>query len=253
MKIPLPAALLLAATLPVAAHDHIEVGQNPADPGQFYLDGPAFQLALFVPRGEPFSSYAPDFPGGCFATELTFTTDVNALDFADGSLARVELVAVSGPAGGSFSFWEPGTTAPAWTRPSGWTASGDAPSLVVYEDGTGYGHIHGRAFSMDRPGTYQVSFRALDDAAQRTPSPVKTVTFIAQAPPALTLSVGTGNATVGFLSRLNLSYDLQSCENLSTDQWETIASWIDGSAIPRTLSDPVSNRKRVFYRLVEYR
>lgn len=253
MKLSLPAVLLLATALAAGAHDHIEVGRNPSNPAQLYLEGPAVQLALFVPRGEPFSAYAPDFPGGCFATELTFTTEVNALEFADGSLARVEVVAVAGPAGSAFSFWETGATTPSWTRPSGWTANGDAPSIVVYQDLTGYGHIHGRAFSMDRPGTYQVSFRALDDAGQRTASPVKTVTFTAQEPPALRLAMSGPHANLGFHSRLNLSYDLQFCDDLATGEWQTIASWIDGAAAPRALADPVANRKRVFYRVVEYR
>lgn len=253
MHLPLSILFLVLTMLAATAHDHIEVGQNPSNPAQLYLDGPSVQLALFVPRGEPFSAYAPDFPGGCFATELTFTTEVNALAFADGSLARVEVVAVTGPAGAALSFWEVGATAPSWTRPSGWTANGDAPSIVVYEDLTGYGHIHGRAFSIDRPGTYQVSFRALDETGQRTASPVKTVTFTAQEPPTLALAVSGPTANLGFHSRLNLSYDLQSCDNMATGQWQTIASWIDGAAAPRVLADPVANRTRVFYRVVEYR
>jgi hypothetical protein len=253
MKLSLLAAALFATALAATAHDHIEVGKSPANPAQLYLDGPAFQLALFVPRGEPFSAYSPDFPGGCFATELTFTTEVNALEFADDSLARVEVVAVTGPSGGHFSFWEVGTTIPTWTRPAGWTANNDAPSIVVYEDQTGYGHIHGRAFSMDRPGTYQVSFRALDDAGQRTASPIMTVNFTAQEPPALTLVVAGPNATISFHSRLNLSYDLQSCGDLALGEWQTIASWIDGAATQHLLTDPIANRQRAFYRLVEYR
>lgn len=253
MKLHLSATFLLATALAAGAHDHLEVGQNPAAPTQLFLDGPSVQLALFVPRGEPFSAYAPDFPGGCFATELTFTTEVNALDFADGSLARVEVTSVTGPDGGTFSFWEAGATTPTWTRPAGWTAAGDAPSIVVYEDQTGYGHIHGRAFSTSRPGTYQVTFRATDDAGQRTPSPSKTVTFIAQEPPALVLAVSGPHATVRFQSRLNLSYDLQSCTDLAAGNWRTVASWLDGAAAPRLLTDPVAARPRAFYRLVEYR
>lgn len=253
MRFPLFAILLLATLLAATAHDHIEVGENPSDPGQLDLDGPGFQLALFVPRGEPFSAYAPNFPGGYFATELTFTTEANALDFADGSLARVEIIAVTGPSGAAFSFWEAGSTAPTWTRPAGWTGNGDASSIVVYEDGTGYGHIHGRAFTMDRAGTYHVTFRAVDDAGQRTPSPVKTLTFVAQEPPALSLRVTRTAATLGFHSRLNLSYDLQSCSDLAAGDWQTIATWLDGVAVPRDLADPIANRQRAFYRLVEYR
>jgi hypothetical protein len=254
----LPAVVLLAMLVSVLGHDHVEVGENPANPSQLLLGGPAYQLALHVPRGEPFSGYLPDFPGGCFATELTFTTEVNAevnaLNFAEGSLARVELVAVSGPAGGAFSFWESGAATATWTRPTGWSSNGaDQPSLVVYEDQTGYGHVHGRAFSMDRPGTYQVSFRAIDEAGQRAPSAIKTITFQAQEPPALSLAMLTGAAQISFRSRLNFSYDLQVCEDLGGGGWTTMASWLDGAAIPRTMADPVGLRRKAFYRLVEYR
>lgn len=256
MKNLLQLSIVLALLVPAAAHDHVEVGKNPADEDQLFLAGPGYQLALHVPRGEPFSGYLPDFPGGCFATELTFTTELNVLEFADGSLARVEIMAVSGPAGGSFSFWEVGAVEPSWTRPSGWASSEpDRPSFAVYEDETtGYGHVHGRAFSMDRPGTYQVSFRAVDESAPpRAASPVKTITFVAQEPPALSLAMIPGAANVSFQSRLNLSYDLQVCENLGQGGWTTIASWLDGAAIPRTMADPVGLRRRAFYRLVEYR
>ncbi len=250
----LPPILLLALLTAARAHDHIEIGENPVDPSQLLMEGPAFQLALWVPRGEPFSGYFPDFPGASFACELTFSTETNALEFATGSLARVELVSVSGPAGGSFSFWQTGTPGPIWTRPTGWTAAGDdRPFVVVYEDPTtGYGHLHGRAFTADREGTYTVTFRAVDETGLRTPSPVKTVTFRAQAPPALTLSVGTTNARLAFTTRLNLSYDLQVCENLATDQWTTIASWWDGAATAREFFHPIGPKKRAFYRLVEY-
>lgn len=253
MKLLLP-TLLLALLTTARAHDHIEIGENPGDPSQLFMEGPAFQLALWVPRGEPFSGYFPDFPGASFACELTFSTETNALDFAAGSLVRVELVSVSGPAGGSFSFWEAGTSSPTWSRPTGWTAAGeDRPTIVVYEDPTtGYGHLHGRAFTIDREGTYTISFRAVDEAAQRTPSPVKTVTFRAQAPPAVALSVGATNARLTFTTRLNLSYDLQVCEDLATDQWQTIASWWDGAATTREFLHPVGLKKRAFYRLVEY-
>lgn len=81
------------------AHDHVEVGQSSENPSQLALDGPGYQLALFVPQGEPFSGYAPNFPGGYFASELTFTTEVDVLDSADGSDPVIELFSVTGPTG----------------------------------------------------------------------------------------------------------------------------------------------------------
>ena len=71
---------VLVLTTWAHAHDHVEVGQSSENPSQLALDGPGYQLALFVPQGEPFSGYALDFPGGYFASELTFTTEVNVLD-----------------------------------------------------------------------------------------------------------------------------------------------------------------------------
>lgn len=47
--------ILLLSLGAVRAHDHIEVGVDPRDPHRLGLDGPAYQLALYVPRGEPFS------------------------------------------------------------------------------------------------------------------------------------------------------------------------------------------------------
>lgn len=249
--------ILLAAALatsPAAAHDHIEVGAGDGNPNLLALAGPAYQLALYVPPGEPFSGYAPAYPGGGFASELTFSTETAELEFAYGSLARAEVTAVTGPAGGSFSFWETGATSPAWSRPAGWSAAdGDRPSFAVYQDQTGYGHIHGRIFTFTRAGTYTVSFRAVDDAGLRGASPVHVVTFVAQPPPPLSLHIQNGNIVLGFQSRLNLSYDLQACENLTSANWQTIAFWWDGAATPRQLQHPVGTATQRFYRVVEYR
>jgi hypothetical protein len=230
----------LAATL--RAHDHVEVGLDPAVPARLALAGPAAQLALHVPRGEPFSAYLPLFPGGAYATELTFSAEGNTLELAPDALPRVELVSVTGPAGASLSFWEPGATTPTWSRPTGWTAAeGERPSLAVYEDATGYGHIHGRAFSVDAAGVYQVVFRALDETARHAPSLEKTVVFTALDAPQLC-----------FTSRANLSYDLQVSTTLADDDWSTI-DFVSGTGGPLEFTDPLAARPRVFYRLVEYR
>ena len=60
------------------------------------------------------------------------------------------------------------------------------------------------------------------------------------------------NGARAFASRLNLSYDLQVCEDLAQGQWTTIASWWDLAATTREFLDPIGSRKHAFYRLVEY-
>ena len=232
------------------AHDHMEVGEDPSDPARLGLDGPDFQLALYVPPGEPFSGYLPQFPGGWHADELTFSTDVNALEPAPGADPKVELISVDGPAGGSFGFWEVDATSPTWSRPSGWTNSpGDtaAFSVIVFGDG----HIHGRAFTMDRPGTYRVSFQVTDQSGGFLPSSVKTVTFVAQLPPPLSVTIQNGSATLSFTSRLNLDYDLQTCADLGAGSWITRTSFSgDGSGKSETV--PLQDQSKQYFRLVEY-
>jgi hypothetical protein len=246
-------SLLALGLLPLRAHDHIEIGLDPNDGGRLGLSGPGVQLALYVPKGEPFSGYLPQFPGGVYADELTFSAEGNTLDFAEGSLPRAELVSVTGPAGAHFSFWEAGAIVPTWTRPTGWVAGeADRPSLPAYEDATGQGHIHGRAFSVDQPGTYEIVFRAVDAASLRGPSVNKTVVFNALLTPSLSIRLEGAAARLSFASRAGLTYDLQVSTTLADDGWSTI-DWTDGTGSSIEFSDLLNGRPRVFYRLVEYR
>ena len=248
-KLLLP-ALILATW--AHAHDHVEVGQSSQNPGQLGLDGPGYQLALFVPKGEPFSGYAPNFPGGYFADELTFTTEVNALNPANGSDPVIELVSVIGPAGAVFSFWESGSTTPTWSRPSIWTQTeSDRPSFPVILGGET--HAHGRIFTADRPGDYQIIFRARDKNNFFSPSTNFTMTFHAQLPPTLSIRLQNGQARISFISRERLVYDLQACTDLNANKWVNVEGQIgiDGNGLQAELSIPL-NYPRAFFRVVEY-
>ena len=234
------------------AHDHVEVGQSTQNPSQLGLDGPGYQLALFVPQGEPFSGYAPNFPGGYFAFELTFTTEVNALDPADGSDPVIELISVTGPTGAFFSFWESGATSPTWSRPSRWIQTElDRPSFSVILNGET--HAHGRIFTADRPGDYQIIFRARDKNNLFSLSTNFTMTFHAQLPPPLSIQIKNGQALISFMSREYLVYDLQICTDLATNRWINVAghTGIDGNGLKTEHSIPL-NYPRAFFRIVEY-
>jgi hypothetical protein len=248
-KLLLPALILATWAHP---HDHVEVGQSSQNPGQLGLDGPGYQLALFVPKGEPFSGYAPNFPGGYFADELTFTTEVNALNPANGSDPVIELVSVIGPAGAVFSFWESGSTTPTWSRPSIWTQTeSDRPSFPVILGGET--HAHGRIFTADRPGDYQIILRARDKNNFFSPSTNFTMTFHAQLPPPLSIRLQNGQARISFISRERLVYDLQVCTDLNANKWVNVEGQIgiDGNGLQAELSIPL-NYPRAFFRVVEY-
>jgi hypothetical protein len=243
--------ILLLSLGVVRGHEHIEVGRVSTSSNQLALSGPDRQLALYVPRDEFFSGYLPDFPGGWHACELTFTTETGALPMANGADPRIEIVAVTGPVGGSFAFWEAGATSPTWWRTAGW--SGAAAVFPVVLDGDT--HAHGRAFTVDRPGTYTVTFRAVDAAGKFSASANKTITFIAQQPPKLSIGVTGGNVSLAFTSRANLTYDLQVCTDLESGIWRNVEpyTFMDGDGGTQQMTDPMAGRPRAFYRLVEYR
>jgi hypothetical protein len=247
--------LLFCLTGPLIAHDHVEVGKTTSTSTQLAMSGPAQQLAVYVPRGEPFSGYAPQFPGGYHATELTFKTDVNALFSADGANPRIELVSVNGPAGGNFSFWEAGATQPTWTRTSGWSSvQGNIPSFMVILGGNT--HVHGRCFTMDKPGTYTVIFRAVDAAGKFTTSTNKTITFNAQQPPQMSIAVQGKNTRLSFTARSGMVYDLQACSDLPSGVWANVEPFtlMDGfgNSTNVTVTNATSLSPNTFYRLVEY-
>jgi len=242
--------LFCTALSVVHAHEHVEVGRVSPSSNQLAISGPSQQLALYVPLKEFFSGYLPQFPGGWHACELTFTTEVNALYEAVGANPRIEVVSVQGPAGGSFAFWEVGAVAPTWLRAAGWTGTGATFPVIVNGDN----HAHGRAFTMDRPGTYTVTFCAVDTAGKFTPSANKTITFVAQQPPKLSIDMVGLDVSLAFTSLPNLTYDLQVCTDLESGVWTGVElhTFIDGYGDVKNMSDPMADRPRAFYRLVEY-
>lgn len=240
----------LAAT--ALAHDHVEVGIHPGQRNQLALDGPAVQLAPYVPWGELFSDYTPYFPGGCFASELTFTTENEILTVPQGADPEIELISVLGPADGSFSFWEVEATSPTWSRASGWNQTAtDRPSFPVI---LGWdNHLHGRAFSVDRPGEYQVTFRAVDRNSLFQNSADYTLTFRGIVPPPLSIRLTGTQAVINFTSRTNLTYELQTRTNLSYGAWELVSTnTINGDGTLKETTLPLSH-PRAFFRLLEFR
>lgn len=237
--------ILILILLPLSAafsHEHIEV-TSASPSNQLVLSGPTGLLALYVPRGEFFSGYWPQFPGGWHASELTFTTELPGAD------PRVEIVSVAGPAGGFFAFWEAGATSPTWSRPAGWSGNGQVFPVVLGDDN----HVHGRAFTMDRPGTYTVTFRVVDAAGAFGPSGNKTIAFHALQPPQLSIKAQGADMVLSFSSRNMLNYDLQVCTDLALGVWTNVfIQAIEGDGGRKEMTVPRAGRARAFYRLVEY-
>lgn len=254
MKKPCLLAVLLAALAlgDVSAHEHIEIGFDNTG-SRLAAYGNTAQLVTYFPTGEAPSANLPVFPGGTFATELTFSAFDN-IDSPPGNvLVQIRLLSVSGPAGGSFSFWEAGAMVPTWTRPSGWSVGpGDQPTVSASEDSTGYGHIHGRAFGFTTAGDYEVTFQAVDALGNHAAGLPFVVRFTVIQPPQLAIRMEGSSIRLAFTGRANLIYDLQSSSTLAPGSWTTIDT-LDGTGSVVEWTEPLGNRARVFYRLVEYR
>ena len=244
--------ILLLSLGAVRAHDHIEVGRVSVASNQLALSGPSQQLALYVPLREFFSGDLPQFPGGWHACELTFTTETNALQEALGANPRIEIVSVSGPASGSFAFWEVGATSPTFLLPAGWAGTG-ASFPVLFQGDT---HAHGRCFTMDKPGTYTVVFRVVDVANRFSTSVDKTITFRAQQPPQLVIGASGSHVALSYTGRTGFTYDLQRCTNLAVGTWTNLPAheFVSGSGVKTnlTISNGFRPNPEAFYRLIEY-
>lgn len=236
-------------------HDHIEVRQVPGNPSQLGIIATGTNLtplATYFPLGQSPSLDADPFPGGAYATELTFSAFEATSATLGTAFVRVDILAVSGPAGGTFSFWEDEATSPTWTRPVGWSAAGaDKPSFDISEDNTGYGHLHGRVFTTNQPGTYDVTFQVVDTLGHYTASAPFVVHFTAISPPQLSIGKVGLSIELNFTSRPDLVYDVQSSTTLNVNDWATIET-LDGDGGALQFTDPIAGRPRVFYRLVEY-
>lgn len=254
MKSHLIIPVLIALGSPgLRAHDHVDIGRA-AGSSKLSISAPAAQLATYFPIGESPSAFLPNFPGGAFANEVTFSAfELSDLP-ANGAYVRVEILAVTGPEGGSFSFWENNATSATWSRPTGWTISGtDLAFLDVSEEGSGgYGHRHGRVFTVGRPGSYEVTIRAVDTTGVQTTSDPLVLHFTAISPPPMSIGLHGGSVKLTFTGRPGLSYDVQRSETLKVDDWTIVGDPLDGTGSALEFIDPMESRSKAFYRLIEY-
>jgi len=164
--------LLTASQSARAQHAHLNAGAlSIAQDGQLYFANGAdfassnnYVKTLTYTNGGTYAGY---YQGSITLTALP-TTSANAgpdpSASAPGSFVQAQLISVTGPAGGSFGFWEAGATGPTLSLLSGSTGT----SLFALSSGDGapgsdpFGHIHGRRFTATVAGIYEVGFKLFD-------------------------------------------------------------------------------------------
>lgn len=182
-----------------AQHGHLNagaIGQNQGDPllwanGDAFIASSGYVKTLTFTNDGRFANY---YEGGITPTALPTTSDNGGPDAqasAPGSFLQLGIVKATGPIGGSFGFWEVGSTTPTLSLLSGDTSE----QLFPLSEGDGsagsdpFGHIHGRRFTTTKPGVYTAWFRAFDTSSNGTgggpvhaPSEALPVRFLAGEP-----------------------------------------------------------------------
>lgn len=255
-----------------AQHSHINAGAVAAFEGAplFFANGPGFAaesgyvLNLEQATNGPYTGY--------YYGEISFAALPTTPDFGGPSAfaalpgTHVELVveSVSGPAGGSWGFWESENdedgTQLTFSVPVGTTGGTNRFDLSETDGSPGvdpYGHIHGRIYSATTPGLYRVGFR-LRDAAHNgrngaplhAPSEVYSMLFQAGVTLANTRLVSEG-LRIEFATALNHTYTLQSAEEPggTTAAWMAAGESVTGDDHLHSVTVPTTVAAARFFRL----
>jgi hypothetical protein len=219
-------SLILTATAAAQIHGHINAGISDTDSNGADQDDPLAFFSDEIPDFESGGGFTVSMPlsetgrfAGYYNGSQTFTvlSALSGLPEDDqhpalNSFIQLQLVSVSGPAGGVFGFWEStalgGGSTPTFSLAVGATNGTDMWALSE-DDSSGdpYGHIHARRFSASLPGLYSVGFRLVDNSTAgasggpiHVPSRIYLIDFNAIPEPASASLFAAGAITL-FLRR----------------------------------------------------
>lgn len=200
-----------------AQHGHLNagaLGQNQGDKlafinGSIFAEQSGYAKALTAQSSGNYSGF---YQGSITLTALP-TTVANggpaAGASAPGSFLEARIASVQGPAGGYFSFWEEGATAPTVSYQTGTTGGTTTFALSDVSTGAGtvggdpFGHLHGRSFTTTLPGEYTVGIALIDSSknglnggAIHVDSDTLFIRFQTVPEPATSALLGVGGAAV---------------------------------------------------------
>lgn len=258
-------SLFVSVSINAQDHSHLNIGaagvaQN--DP-LIFANRDVFETAadyvktLTFTNGGPYAGY---YQGNITLTGLAVTeAHAGPEDFAaaPGTQIHAQLLAVTGPAGGVFSFWEAGAISPTISLTSGTT--GTNTFRISENDGSPgsdpYGHIHGRRFTATKPGIYTVSFRAFDFSTNgvgggpiHTPSSVVQIYF--QAGVNLkAIEPDVDRTRVTFSAPIGKSWVVEASDSVATNAiWSAISAPIVGDDYFHEITDETPVAGKRFYR-----
>ncbi len=274
------------------AHDHMPAVATSSDPGAT-LEYDPFAFDYTTNSGFVFSLGAGDpgspYEGYYFTDDQVFIALAATGDnggpetghAAPGTYIQVKLLSVEGPAGASFGFWETlgqgddgegidGTNL-TWSVPVPYH-NGTNLIYVSQSDGSPgsdpYGHIHGRIYSVTKPGFYKATWQFVDTSTNGPgggPVDLPSAPFSTWYQAGLTVmgvTVNSGQASVSFAAPSDLpddlstpptNYTLQSSPTLGpAANWQPVGSVIVGDDTLHTITIPVNGTTQYFRLAAEY-
>lgn len=202
--------LLFAAHLAVAQNGHLNAGatSHTQNSQLLWANGVIFTAESGYVQGMSLATsgrYAGLYNSGPTLTALSSSEGGSAL----GSFLAAEIVSLTGPAGGVFSFWEGidqgGGISPTFSISSGTLggsyrfALSDASLSAGFPEQDAFGHLHGRRFTVNQEGQYTLGIRVLDTSVNgagggpiHTPSEVLYMNFATVPEPSVFALAGVG-------------------------------------------------------------
>jgi hypothetical protein len=232
-----------------------------------------YPACIFMVKDDP---NVPLYPG-LYQTDVSFTS-LPATIFTGGpSLYAAELNSyleliirtVQGPPGGVFGFWqendefEPTFSTRLFSIPVGTLNSTNRFNLTQSPEqggweGDPYGHVHGRRFTVNKPGLYTVGMQLIDTSkagpgGSPNHSPSVTNYFYFQAGLVVQLLKKTNNnAVLRFGLQGFKDYYLEANNNLTTTNWVTVGREAGATHSDlHTLVDTNATNATRFYRVRE--
>ena len=246
-------------------HGHINIGAagvNQNDP-LIFDNRDIFETATNYVKTLTFATsgnYTNYYQGNITMTGLAATSEHSGPEpnaAALGSRIFVQLVSVDGPEGGAFAFWETGATSPTISLASG--STGTNTWRVSENDGSPgsdpYGHIHGRRFTLSKPGIYTVSFRAFDSSTNglgggpiHAPSSVMKVYFQAGVN-VKSIQPEADQTRIVFSAPVGRNWQVEACDSPDPNAtWTAISGLIVGDDYFHEVVDDQPFQGKRFYR-----
>jgi hypothetical protein len=264
-----------------AQHAHIYAGVQVQAPGQplSFHNGNLWDTSSYGGyAGSPACIFLeinlPDLYPGLYQTATTFSALPATIFHAGpspnaatlGTYIEMQVVSLAGPSGATLKVWdeniEPGQPTLLFSVPVGTTDGTNRFNLSEGDpaDPTSdpYGHIHGRRFTLDKPGLYTVGLQLVDTSSNgpgggpiHPPSAVRS--FYLQAGLYLSDFTFTNSvATARFGLPGSRSYVFEASTVLPATSWVTVTNIVGTTHSElRWVTDPEATTPTKFYRIRE--